>query len=62
MKKPYIISVELDLASSDIVNSTTLDGLWESLGVDLSRMDKDTLWASTYITREQLLVGIGGAR
>lgn len=44
MKKPYVISAELDLADTDIVNTTAIDGFRESLDTDLRRMGKDTFW------------------
>lgn len=47
MKKPYVISAELDLANPDIVNPAAVDGFRESLDADLSSMDKDTLWVPT---------------
>ncbi len=44
MKKPYVISAELDLVNPNIVNPAAVDSFQESLDADLSRMDKDTLW------------------
>lgn len=47
MKKPYVISAELDLANPDIVNPVAVEGFRESLDADLRRMSKDTLWVPT---------------
>lgn len=44
MKKPYVISAELDLANPDIVNPAAIDDFRESLDTDLSSIGKDTLW------------------
>lgn len=44
MKKPYVISAELDLANPNIINPGAVEGFRESLDADLRRVGKDTLW------------------
>lgn len=50
MKKPYVISAELDLASSTIdgiIQNNQLDRFRESLDADLRNCDKQTEWVSS---------------
>lgn len=44
MKRPYVISAELDLAKPDIINRMKIDNFRQDLDADLRSMDKNVLW------------------
>lgn len=52
MEKPYVISAELELVDSDIINTAQVDNFRENLDSDLRQIGKDTVWVPSCVMRD----------